>query len=288
MTFELVLPSISGNNKTTKDYILSILIKESPLTIRQIENRIRRSYGYSVTYQAVRKAVFYFLDEDVLIREGKYYSINSDWINKLSLFCKCLSEGNVKELNNIWESESEGDFMILYFDTIKDRKEYLNKFERQIIPTLKNKKVVVQVPHGYSALNQMFIKERMDFLNKHEIKMYRLYREDTFIDKLSAALYKKYGAKTKLGVNYLDNSWLVIYGDVMIQTIQPPEMKSMDRELFSDLSKLDEDSYKYIELYLYKKMKIKTIIQKNADLAEKSRREILSYFKSKKSKIISV
>jgi len=282
MTFELVLPSVSGNSKTTKDYILSILIKESPLTVRQIENRIKKSYGHSVTYQAVRKAIFYFLDEEVLTKEGKDYSINGDWINRLSLFCKCLSDGNVKEFNNIWESEREGDFLVLYFDSIKERKDYLNKFERQIIPTLKNKKILVQIPHGYSAFNQEFIKERMDFLNKHGIKMYRIYKQNTFIDKLSASLYKKYGAKVEFNTKDIDNSWIIIYGDVIVQTIQPSEMKAMDKELFCDLSKIDEDSYKYIELYLYKKMKIKTIVQKNEDLAEKSRKEMLSYFNNKK------
>ena len=60
MPFEFVLPKPGAYKKATKDLIVSILAREHPLTLKQMLQRIRKQYGVSVTYQAVRKSAWPF------------------------------------------------------------------------------------------------------------------------------------------------------------------------------------------------------------------------------------
>ncbi|MFH1683024.1 MAG: hypothetical protein ABIA37_04465 [Candidatus Woesearchaeota archaeon] len=288
MSLNLFIPSI-GDKKTTKDYIIEIIIEGKPLTLRQLENLIKKRYGHSVTYQAIRKAVLLLSDAQVLKKHRKLYSLNQQWIDSLSEFVDRLKTRPRHIVPyEIIHSNDAHHYYVIHFDSLLARRDYLEKFERAIIPTIKNKVVIIQMPHGYhSVFNQRRIMDRMNLFNKHGIKLYRLYRGNSFIDKFSASIYKRYGGKTKLGINYDLDSWFIIYGDWIFQTFLNKEMKEIQEKFFSATSKFDDSYFEFMEKFYYKKSRIKVIIQKNHVLADRLREQSIEYFKSQK-KIIPI
>ena len=90
MTIEFTLPEMNTKNKTAKDLIIAILLDEWPLSLKKIHNKIKKDYESNVTYQAVHKAVGELLEKRIVVRNGRDYKINSDWIGKLKLFIEKL------------------------------------------------------------------------------------------------------------------------------------------------------------------------------------------------------
>jgi hypothetical protein len=280
MGFEIFVPTLSKKDKTAKDYIIEIILEEPNLTIRKIENRIKKKYGYSVTYQAVRKAILQFLKEGVLEKKGKTYNLSKKWIDSLSTLCERLNtKVKCKLPYNIIESKNKEDYQVIYFDSLISRRDYLEEFERKIAPTLKKKMEVMQIPHGYyTALNKAGTKERMRFFNKHKVKIYRAYGGKTFLDRLAASVYRTCGAKTKTGAKFKGDSWIIVLGDYIFQTFPNRHTRKMDKKFFSSSFKFDKSYFKTMRDLYHKKCKVKVIIQKNSDLAEHLREQILGYF----------
>jgi len=63
---------------STKGLVRSILIEESPLTIKQIHSRIKTESKKPVSYQAVHKTIKELLDEESVLNINKKYQINPD------------------------------------------------------------------------------------------------------------------------------------------------------------------------------------------------------------------
>ena len=85
MVFELTLPGW-GNRKDTKDLIITLLLEEYPLNIRQIWRRMRKKFGKDISYQAVYKAVISLYETGVLNKNSGCYEISIDWVFRLKAF----------------------------------------------------------------------------------------------------------------------------------------------------------------------------------------------------------
>ena len=81
MSLEITIPfgKLDGKDNV-KNLVFSILTKEYPLKIIDLTNFIRKRYGKSVTFQAVRKALIQLVSDGVLIKEGTSFQINKNWV----------------------------------------------------------------------------------------------------------------------------------------------------------------------------------------------------------------
>ena len=283
MGFNLFVPAMSEDNKTVKDHIVEIMIEGHPLTLRQIENSIKKRYGLSVTYQAIRKAAKLLLKQDVLVMHKKSYRLNKEWINLLLNFVERVKDRSYRDIPFSKRTKDlEEEYRVLHFDRLIDRRIYLDKFEQAVMPKIDPKIITIQMPHGYyTALNQQSIKKRMKLINSHGIDLYRIYSGNSAIDKVSAAIYEDLGAKTKLGVDYGDDSWYSTYGEYTLQTIAPKKVRREEKNYFAYVKKLDESYFNFIEKLYFEENQIKVIIQKNKSLAKRLREQVLSYFGKK-------
>lgn len=82
MPVELSIPLL-GKKKTVKDYIISILSSEWPLSSRKIYNILTKRYNVAVSYQAVHKAIKELIDSGIVIRGWKDLQLNLDWIKEV-------------------------------------------------------------------------------------------------------------------------------------------------------------------------------------------------------------
>lgn len=86
MVFELTLPELGFDGKDTKDLVITLLLEEYPLNVRQIWRRMRKKFGKDISYQAVYKAVMSLCETGVLSKNKSYYKINIDWVFRLKTF----------------------------------------------------------------------------------------------------------------------------------------------------------------------------------------------------------
>jgi len=75
--------SLSPKGKSVKNNIIHILAFEWPLTLREIYKKTTKTYNVDVTYQAVFKAVKELKERNVIVKEGKNYSLNVAWVNQV-------------------------------------------------------------------------------------------------------------------------------------------------------------------------------------------------------------
>ena len=78
MSLEISLPFGKKNN--VKNLVFTILVNEYPLKIIELTNFIKKRYGKSVTFQAVRKAILELVRDEVLIKKDNEFQINKNWV----------------------------------------------------------------------------------------------------------------------------------------------------------------------------------------------------------------
>jgi len=78
MVVRLTIPL--GKDDNVKNLVFSILANEYPLKIIEITNLIRKRYGKTVSFQAVRKSLFELIEEGIIIKDQKSFSLNKNWI----------------------------------------------------------------------------------------------------------------------------------------------------------------------------------------------------------------
>lgn len=71
---------LEGDKGTVKELIFEILSREYPLKIIELTNHIKKRYGKSVTFQAVRKALLQLKKENVVKEEQNKYAIRKEWV----------------------------------------------------------------------------------------------------------------------------------------------------------------------------------------------------------------
>jgi len=80
----------SKNGLSLKNAIVLILCMEWPLSVAQIYKRVIRTYGIDCSYQAVFKQVKELESTNVLLKEGRLYKLNQNWLNSLNSFINCV------------------------------------------------------------------------------------------------------------------------------------------------------------------------------------------------------
>lgn len=93
----------SGQNKTVRDCIISILSEEFPLSTKEVYARVQRQIQKEVTYQATHKVLKELTEQHVLVKTRTKYQLDDNWIQKLKHFSrgierKYLGEKDIDEL----------------------------------------------------------------------------------------------------------------------------------------------------------------------------------------------
>jgi len=77
---------------STKELVVRILCDEWPLSIRQIHERVKRTHAVECSYQAVFKQVKALAEKGIIQSDGRYYSMNLEWIERVGFFVRSLQE----------------------------------------------------------------------------------------------------------------------------------------------------------------------------------------------------
>ncbi|MFH1637800.1 MAG: hypothetical protein ABIB71_05230 [Candidatus Woesearchaeota archaeon] len=283
MSFSLTLPLLE-RNATTKDYVISILSYEWPLTAKKLHSAMKKKFGKNVTYQAVYKAVKEMQSSKVLRQQADGYEISEDWVRKLHRFTEIVESNyfakeRITAIAGLKESRKEGNISILTFETYFDTEKYLHYLLKHSMS--KNKAVCMHNLHLWPPLfylraeyNKALSAERQG------ISICRLCSGNTLVDKWAADFYRKLGYKVKIGVNCADVCELIVAGDTVIQVYLPTEIRQALEKAFEKVKTLSDLNMKKLIADIFeKKAAIEIVISKNDKIAKQIMDKTLSFFK---------
>ena len=106
-----------SKKNSVKDIVFKILITDHPLKLIELTNFIKKRYGKSVTFQAVRQAVFELVADGVLEREGKQFQINPAWTIEAKKTIMQIEQQMVLKTTKPSIESIKGEFSVFTFTT---------------------------------------------------------------------------------------------------------------------------------------------------------------------------
>jgi hypothetical protein len=278
MTFEILMPELESKPKNTKDAVISILTYEWPLTLRQVFYKIKKQYGYSSTYQSVYKAIKELTEKEVLIQKEKKYEINTAWIKKVQSFTDIVetnyyAKQKFQNIAGLKESKRGEDLIILNFETIFDAEKYLYYFMKTELFKKKNDRICFQLNNEWRPI--YYLRAEYNYyrrLMERGHKFYFTCSGNTEIEKQLKDFYRSIKVNYKTLTQSPPHDTL-IFQDFFIQIFIPEELKTKIKNFLQK-----KDTMKLLTEVLEAKSNIKVVINKDKDLAEEIRTQIIKGF----------
>ena len=244
---------------STKGLVRSILIEESPLTIKQIHSRIKTESKKPVSYQAVHKTIKELLEEESVLNIDKKYQLNPEWIIKGRKHFENLEERLYKERFAKYKE----------FNCLYDCYRYILEFGHDIsIKAGAKEPAVLHLEHMYSILTISKEEYQMFETVFRKMDCYIACKNNTTLDNAMATFYRLGGMKIKLGAPINgDMDTLVIDGKI-IQVLFPKKLKKELDTIYSKATVYNILQKNFFH-YLYKNTPtIKVFIQENQALSD--------------------
>ncbi|MBW3022462.1 hypothetical protein KY328_06045 [Candidatus Woesearchaeota archaeon] len=266
-------------NPSTKELIVDILATNPELTAKQVYNKVRHSKP--ITYHAVFKLLNLMIDEDIITKDNKNYSLNPRWITDTKEYFQRLelSYNNRKEsliINKdtthfILPSLHEGFFMLM------------RALDRGVFGDSK------EIIGHFTHLLYLFIsKEETALLKKlgREKKFYYLVNSKSISDSMIAYDDKRtFNYRTKLGVKCAEPFYLYVIGDTILQISIPKDISQAMERTYSHKFTATmipkpriNQMTTFINEVAHKKVKIHVHVIKDKDTASQIREKTLRHF----------
>jgi len=290
MTLTLTLPELGvGKKGSTKDQIIEILSHEWPLSAKGIYAKIQKNPSECVSYQAIHKILSNLVEEAIICRVDGKYRLNLSWVKEIKNFASIVEDNYIKGTNlplleGIAEINASENTVVLDFNSLIELDKCWMDIEKNYILNLSDadsRDICWMGRHTWWVF--AYPDEEYE-LNK-AIKdvgatVYMLCKGNTPLDREAASFYRKMGVPFKYGVNCAENSDILVFGDNVMQVIHPPYIKEEIEKIYSNVKRSSKvDLPHFIRNILTKKIKLQIIINKNEDLAEQLRRNVLAHFK---------
>jgi len=278
------LMSIFGEN-TAKSKIIQILATNEPLTAKQIHYKLKRQFAVTSTYQAMHKTLKQMLEEEILTKKTKTYSLNQTWVENYKKTAEQLdakTKTNPKELS--LDDMQEGETVHLPFKGILEVGWFL--VDKLMITNNPDKKPCLALWRFCYSIIGLESKHLIGLKNAFtQNEWYAFVEEKNKVDQMFGETLKSYGLKKiQYGIKCATPlSDKMIIGDYIAEMIYP----STFRKLWEIQNRLP---IKIIEFNLAKHLmnmrelqpRIEVIITKNSKLADEFRKEYIHQNKAKK------
>lgn len=288
MALEITTPLLGTVKRPVKDLVISTLLYEYPLNLIKITNSVKKKYQTSVTFQGVRKAVHLLEQEKVVIKKGKEYQLNKEWILKLIDFTEELREAYFSDNQKIKEIESVGqDIKVYTFENLIDLDKFWNKvvekwFEEDKETNDKRKKQYIQqAGHTWYVLANLQEETKiLEIMKKNSIEFYTFACGNSVLDQWCKKYYHEQGFKYMNSKKKIDTShYFGTYKDYILQTTFPKEINNEIDKIYQQTHNFESFNVTGLIRALQKKHVFKLIIMKNPLIAEQLRQSVLSHFK---------
>jgi len=230
MSLTISVPQLD-KHATTKDYVVTILSSDWPLTVKKLHWLLKKRYAKSVSYQAVYKTVQELLSENVLQRVEDGYQIDLRWLKQIHRFTE-LVESNYFTRSRVdtlglKDAKTEGSLNVLTFQNWFDAEKYLYYLQKHTVLTT-NKKLALCVHHRHDWRPLFYLRAEYNWCKKlHDLghDVYFLCAGNGKVDAWSAAFYRQIGVNVKNNVSCAQTCELMVFADTVIQVYIPSELQ---------------------------------------------------------------
>ncbi len=278
-----MLGSTLFGDDTIKSLVFTILTNEHPLKLIDLMNFIRKRYGRSVTFQAVRKATLQLVEEGVLRKDGKEFEIREEWIETASAELLRIRADIADKPSATSHFMQGGDVRVYAFTSLGE----LTHFWEDIIEHWRTKRKkgdpninCYQGAHIWEGL-QRVDRERqvMGSMKEKGIKSYAVCTGSTPLDRAIAKFYSGIGLKMHVipSLKRFDKSYYVgTYGDIVVQTQYPPSIVKALDQFFTGNKDLTTLNLHELDRIVNKKIPMKLTVIKDAGMAKQINASILA------------
>ena len=284
MAIAVTLPF--GEKDNLKNILFSILSREHPLKLIELTNFVRKRYGRSVTFQAVRKAILLLVAEGVLQQEGHAFFIRLDWVreSKATLDNLYLSLTHVQKTPRSLEAIG-GEISVFTFECLKDLMKFWEDLVDDWIHAFKKGNPNMNCYQGYHLWEGLLYpdQERLVWstLLRKGVRCYSLTLGTTSLDRFVTRFYKSLGLKSVIvpAHGLFDKSYYVAtYGELVIQTQYPARLTKLLESFFGKHKSMDDVDLNELSKIVNMRIPLKLTVIKNQAMAEQINKSILVHF----------
>ena len=268
MPLNLFVPQIiDSEGASVKDLVVLVLSSEFPLKIKRIHSILTKKYGCKATFQATYKAVNELLRKGVVVKLEKEYSLNKNWIVRLTLFARDIEKNYQSDKG--FPIIEENDNLSLNFDALADVDRFvLAKLEAYPEERKKIKAVAffshLWWPMFYSFREYLQLKE---IARKIDLAIY--CSGNTPMDKWCAKYYSCLGIKVKTGEKHGHKTDLIVFKGYVIQIFYPKKVLNKISLVFSKYKRIEDIRVPDFYSSLFeKKSNIQLLINRNPLLSK--------------------
>jgi hypothetical protein len=285
MSIELTLPI--GKKTTVKNMIFSILRKEYPLKLIEITNYIKKRYGVSVTFQAVRKAVLQLIDEEVLLQQEKEFMINKNWVKQSkNVIDELYLELNQKKGKSNSLDSIQGEVSVFTFNSINEMMKFWQDIIDHWYENFQKGDLAINCYQGAHVWEGLLHLNRehilMERLKKKGIKSYLLTTGNSELDKNLIKFYEKIAdLKTQLvaSTSNFDKSFYIgTYGHTIVQCQYPEKIVKELNTFFKTNKSFDHLELSKLSDIINQEIEVKLTVIKNEAMAKQINLGIMSQF----------
>jgi len=268
---------INLNKGSMRERIID-LISEEPLTAKQLHAKLQRQFSILSSYQATHKILSKLVEDNILKKIDRKYTISEAWISHMENKTKNLKTKLSEPKINLEEVKNK-ESVNLTFKGIPAVGWFLvDTFMKAPNPEKKHGLALWRFCYSLIGLEEKHyigIKERFK-----ENEWHAIVEENNSVDKMFGETLKEYGLKSiKFGVNCATPlSDKMILGDYICEIIYPANF----RKLWAIQNRMPK---KLIEFNIGKHLmnmrelqpEIQAIVTKNEKMAEEYREEYLFF-----------
>lgn len=287
---ELSIPQPGETSRQAKDLIFTILSKENSQSLIQLYNNIKKNYNVSITYQAVRKAVELLVEQEVLIKHEKKYSLSKEWVLQLKGFFDELlvSFDSTKSVHKFSSDLVKDNYASYTLHSLFDLDVFWGDVLKHVVDTIGKDGSRISVNYGHYTwwmlINLGRETKLYEYFKKQRIKTYFVWLRDLSLNHFTADLYTKIG-HTSLVVedNSVDSAVSFnTVGDTVIEIRYPKKLIIKLKKYFEKFSSLQTADMKLITDIAHEPHDIQFIVYKNKELAQSINEKYIKYFEKDK------
>ena len=270
--------------KSTKNLIISVLTDEWPLKAKAIYNKVKAKNEKQITYQAVFKTIKAMMDDGVLHESEGMYSLNLSWIIESKEFFDHIEKVYIDNKGgNIPYSKAHLHDRVRYeFYTTLDLAVFIVKYFLSF-PNPDKKPITLRWFTSYTMIGQP--KASIEKIRKvaSETDVYAIGKHNTRYDKFAAKAYQILAKriKIKIGVDCPDDFDYIVVGDYVGRVFFSPEIKKSINRFRWESRTISSFNLNRLLNIMYQEIKTPNImiVEKDPEIANQVRQEIMSYFK---------